>query len=122
MKVVREGEIKEWEVKCPKCKSLLRYGHEDIRTNFFQLMFTQPCFIRNARKELAFNVAALGYVTMYMVFRNNIEGNHLVLEGDTWHFTDSDNHPHCIDCGTNEDLFLAIASLRDDTDKGICYR
>lgn len=81
-------------------------------------MFTQPCFIRNARKELAFNVAALGYVTMYMVFRNNIEGNHLVLEGDTWHFTDSDNHPHCIDCGTNEDLFLAIASLRDDTDKG----
>lgn len=81
-------------------------------------MFTQPCFIRNARKELAFNVAALGYVTMYMVFRNNIEGNHLVLEGDTWHFTDSDNHPHCIDCGTNEDLFLAIAALRDDTDRG----
>lgn len=80
-------------------------------------MFTQPCFIRNARKELAFNVAALGYATMYMVFRNNIEGNHLVLEGDTWHFTDSDNHPHCIDCGTNEDLFLAIAALRDDTDR-----
>ena len=35
MKVVREGEIKEWEVECPKCKSLLRYGHEDIRTNVF---------------------------------------------------------------------------------------
>lgn len=35
MRVVREGEIKEWEVECPKCKSLLRYGHEDIRTNFF---------------------------------------------------------------------------------------
>lgn len=64
-------------------------------------MFTQPCFIRNARKELAINVAALGYTAMYMVFRNNIEGNHLVLEGDTWHFTDSDNHPHCIDCGAN---------------------
>lgn len=27
-------------------------------------------------------------------------------------------HPNDIDCGTNEDLFLAIASLRDDTDKG----
>lgn len=35
MRVVREGEIKEWEVECPKCKSLLRYGHEDIRTNVF---------------------------------------------------------------------------------------
>ena len=80
-------------------------------------MFIQPCFIRNARKELAFNVAVLGYTAMYMVFRNNIEGNHLVLEGGTWHFTDSDNHPHCIDCGTNEELFLAIAALRDDTDR-----
>lgn len=80
-------------------------------------MFTQPCFIRKARKELAFNVAALGYTAMYMVFRNNIEGNHLVLEGGTWHFTDSDNHPHCIDCGTNENLFLAIAALRNDTDR-----
>lgn len=79
-------------------------------------MFTQSCFIRNARKELAFDVAALGYVPMFMVFRNNIEGNHLVLEGDTWHFTDSDNHPNCIDCGTNENLFLAIAALRDDSD------
>ena len=33
MRVVRVGEIKEWEVECPKCKSLLRYGHEDIRIN-----------------------------------------------------------------------------------------
>lgn len=35
MRVIREGEIKEWEVECPKCNSLLRYGHEDIRTNVF---------------------------------------------------------------------------------------
>ena len=27
-------------------------------------------------------------------------------------------HPNDIDCGTNEDLFLAIAALRDDTDRG----
>lgn len=33
MRAVRVGEIKEWEVECPKCKSLLRYGHEDIRIN-----------------------------------------------------------------------------------------
>ena len=35
MRVVREGEIKEWEVECPKCKSLLRYSYKDIRSDFF---------------------------------------------------------------------------------------
>lgn len=80
-------------------------------------MFTQSCFIRNANKDLIYNIMALGYKAMYMTWRNNIEGNNLVLEYNTWHFTDSDNHPNSIDCGTNEDLFLAIAALRDDTDK-----
>lgn len=79
-------------------------------------MFTQQCFIRSARKELSFNVAALGYTPMFQLFRNNIEGNNLVLEVGTWHFTDSDNHPDSIDCGTNEDLFLALAALRGDKD------
>lgn len=80
-------------------------------------MFTQSCFIRNANKDLIYNIMALGYKAMYMTWRNNIEGNNLVLEYNTWHFTDSDNHPNSIDCGTNEDLFLAMAALRDDTDK-----
>lgn len=80
-------------------------------------MFTQSCFIRNANKDLIYNIMALGYKPMYMTWRNNIEGNNLVLEYNTWHFTDSDNHPNSIDCGTNEELFLAIAALRDDTDK-----
>lgn len=79
-------------------------------------MFTQPCFIRSARKELSFNVAVLGYTPMFQLFRNNIEGNNLVLEVGTWHFTDSDNHPDSIDCGTNEELFLALAALRNDVD------
>lgn len=64
---------------------------------------------------------ALGYKPMYMTWRNNIEGNNLVLEYNTWHFTDSDNHPNSIDCGTNEELFLALASLRDDTDVDQCF-
>lgn len=79
-------------------------------------MFTQSCFIRNANKDLIYNIMALGYKPMYMTWRNNIEGNNLVLEYNTWHFTDSDNHPNSIDCGTNEELFLAIAALRDDND------
>lgn len=42
MRVVREGEIKEWEVECPKCKSLLRYSYKDIRSDFF----TDAKFVR----------------------------------------------------------------------------
>jgi hypothetical protein len=79
-------------------------------------MFTQPCLLRNARKELAINVMKLGYEPEYMLWRNNIEGSNLVLEYQHWHYTDSDNKPHCIDCGENEELFLAIAALRDDSD------
>ena len=84
-------------------------------------MFTQSCFIRNADKFLIYNIMTLGYKPMYMTWRNNIEGNNLVLEYNTWHFTDSDNHPNSIDCGTNEELFLALASLRDDTDVDQCF-
>lgn len=85
-------------------------------------MFTQSCLVRNVRKDLIYAVAQLGYTPMYMTFRLNLEGCNLVLEGDTWHFTDSDNHPYCIDCGTNESLFLALAALRDDNDKAQWFK
>lgn len=81
-------------------------------------MFTQSCFIRNANKNLIHFISTLGYTPMYKTYRLNKEGSNLVLEGVTWHFTDSDNHPGCIDCGTNEELFLALAALQDDTDEG----
>ena len=58
-----------------------------------------------------------GYSPMYMNFENNIGGNNIVCEWQTWHCTDSDNKPYCVDCGENINLFLAIASLRDDTAK-----
>lgn len=80
-------------------------------------MYLRQCFLRNARKELCLFLSGLDYTPMYMIFRNNIEGNNLVLECGTWHFTDSDNHPNSVDCGENEDLFCAIAALRDDSDK-----
>ena len=35
----------------------------------------------------------------------------------TYISVDIENHPYYIDCGTNEELFLALAALRDDTDK-----
>lgn len=84
------------------------------------MAFIQECFVRNPENKfrLIVELERLGYRSMYLEWRNNIEGANLVCEGQTWHCTDSDNKPWCIDCGTNEDMFLALAALRDDTDKG----
>lgn len=83
------------------------------------MAFIQECFVRNPENKfrLIVELELLGYRSMYMVWRNNIEGANLVCEGQTWHCTDSDNKPWCIDCGTNEEMFLALAALRDDTDR-----
>lgn len=51
---------------------------------------------------------------------NAIGANIKVHNGMVAAFTCSDSLNNCddlIDCGTNEDLFLALAALRDDTDK-----
>ena len=83
-------------------------------------MFIQECILKNvgeAKMHVIFELTKRGYSPMYMKFENNVGGNNVVCEGQTWHCTDSDNKPYCIDCGENIDLFLAIASLRDDTDK-----
>lgn len=82
-------------------------------------MFIKDCFIRNPKNkiDLIIEVDKLGYTPMYMNPRNNLGGSNLVCEFQTWHCTDSDNKPDAIDCKNNEVLFLAIAALRDDTDK-----
>lgn len=83
-------------------------------------MFTHECLLRNvgeAKMHVMLELTKRGYSPMYMKFENNIGGNNVVCEMQTWHCTDSDNKPYCIDCGENIDLFLAIAALRDDTDK-----
>lgn len=81
-------------------------------------MFTQKCLLRNvgeAKMHVMLELTNLGYLPMYVKFENNVGGNNVVCEGQTWHCTDSDNKPYCIDCGENIYLFLAIAALRDDT-------
>lgn len=83
-------------------------------------MFTQECLLRNvgeAKMHVMLELTKRGYSPMYLNFENNVGGNNMVCEMQTWHCTDSDNKPDAIDCGENIDLFLAIASLRDDTDK-----
>ena len=83
-------------------------------------MFTHECILRNVGETKMYVIlepTKRGYSPMYMNFENNIGGNNIVCEGQTWHCTDSDNKPYCVDCGENINLFLAIASLRDDTAK-----
>ena len=79
--------------------------------------FTTPCFIRKNTKELKDKLESIGY-------------KNCITEEGPYIFTLSGifdcMHSECglsdmaynglIDCGKNEELFLAIAALRDDSD------
>ena len=80
--------------------------------------FTTPCFIHKNTPELRKKLEELGYKNRNLYFYDCIgvvyDGFDCISQwmfGSIWDFAD------CIDCGVNEDLFLAIAALRDDTDK-----
>ena len=77
-------------------------------------MFTQQCFIRKNTKELVDKLYEIGYrnygnpfqFTDFDILYTTIDGYYVpyrVQVDSSW-----------IDCGTNEELFLAIAALRDD--------
>lgn len=79
--------------------------------------FTTAAFIRRNTPELSKRLEALGYKNY---------GNPFQITDDSKLITTIDGEyvPYnvplddsFIDCGTNEALFLAIAALRDDTDK-----
>jgi hypothetical protein len=79
--------------------------------------FTTPCFIRKNTPELRKKLEELGYKNRNLYFYDCIgvvyDGFDCISQwmfGSIWDFAD------CIDCGTNEEFFLAIAALRDDTD------
>ena len=93
-------------------------------------MFTQQCFIRKNSEQLIYRLYKLGYEYYRPIdrfknictnFGNNIDfdGN----ESDRYVIDAFDDgyisyfNKIMIDCGTNEELFLAIAALRDDSDK-----
>lgn len=79
-------------------------------------MFTQPCFIEKDTLELRRSIELLGYKYVQSpTYRGTLFANNGFY---------SDSLPYnamlideSIDCGENESLFLAIAALRDDTDK-----
>jgi hypothetical protein len=93
-------------------------------------MFTQPCFIRKNTPELRKKLEELGYIPLTMNLllektptlvamefpRGNPIFNAVIYIHE--YVKMFQNEIKFIDCGTNENLFLAIASLRDDTDYG----
>lgn len=98
-------------------------------------MFTQPCFIRKNTPELRKKLESIGLKLMNpddtTLDAHNYDGkgNHKkICEGNaiityrSSHYgviycIDDVTKKDRIDCGKNEELFLAIAALRDDTDK-----
>lgn len=84
-------------------------------------MFTQRCFIRKNTKELRDKILQLGNRTTR--FDKNydmiIANPKIIICGNT-KFKDDEYIINLgyIDCGINENLFLALSALQDDTDNG----
>lgn len=85
--------------------------------------FTTPCFIRKNTPELRKKLEELGYKLNNGKWMGKYLAAFQIKETKEWRYVaspewDLQNNPDIdasIDCGTNEELFLAIASLRDDT-------
>lgn len=75
-------------------------------------MFTTPCFIRKNTPELRKKLEELGYISH--IYNNNDTNNIYVDKLGTYISVDIENQPYFIDCNENEELFLALAALRDD--------
>lgn len=80
-------------------------------------MFTQSCFIRKDTQELRDKLKEIGLQphpciasksgTYLFINRGFYSGNEIGYQEEI---------ERAIDCGENEELFLAIAALRDDND------
>ena len=88
------------------------------------MAFIQPCFIKKNNSQLRLALHNLGYENA----RNDTVGNCIATTTTTQHYNTisqyyvDSNDPRItwkenrIDCETNEELFLALAALRDDSD------
>lgn len=83
--------------------------------------FTTPCFIHKNTANIRNRLKELGYYcNPYLGWHNLftcVFGINSVYSLDDYGKNGLKGIDGLIDCGTNEDLFLALAALRDDTDK-----
>lgn len=76
--------------------------------------FTTPCFIRKNTTELRSKLRELGYTVLPNIFYFPC----LTTMSDGLVVPSSElNRDGAYDCGENENLFLALAGMRDDTDE-----
>ena len=95
------------------------------------MSFTTPCFIRKNTLELRKKLEELGYEPSYPIFGYPEVFKHIATYnffGSKYYGVSDDEISHhgeikdaiknrkMIDCGTNEELFLALVAMRDDTD------
>lgn len=89
-------------------------------------MFEQSCFIRKNSHYLQEKLKEMGYKTHSASVNNgciatsSTHGSFVVINESRFDSTNPHvtwNNGNRIDCGTNEELFIAIASLRNDSDK-----
>lgn len=79
--------------------------------------FTQPCFIRKNTPELRKKLEEFGYIMGESLNTNKSKGLICTKYGKVFNIIcNADISKYDIDCGTNEELFLALAALRDDSD------
>lgn len=87
------------------------------------MSFTQPCFIRKNTPELRKKLEELGYnrYPLWMADWSDDDSRYIYLVTDVLYYTypqepTNSKNGEYINCGTNEELFLALAALRDDSD------
>lgn len=85
-------------------------------------MFTTPCFIRKNTPELRRFLEWLGYEYIGKSGKSasHIDYSFIVAESGRFYETlwiAEEHKPKLIDCGLNEELFKAISTLNDGTDK-----
>jgi hypothetical protein len=82
-------------------------------------MFTTPCFIRKNTPELRARLEELGYNNDKHL--QNTYGDSIITRCDGTYHPHSPSKSRSLDksitdCSKNEDLFLALAAIRDDSD------
>lgn len=90
--------------------------------------FTTSCFIRKNTPELRKKLEKLGYNhptdviedERFCIATSQVNCNYHIIVKEVFDDTNPHRTWNCagrIDCGTNEELFIALAALRDNTDK-----
>lgn len=86
--------------------------------------FTTPCFIRINTRKLRKKLEELGYKLnngkawgrFLVTFRIKETNEWKYVASPEWDLQNNPDIDVSIDCGTNEELFLALCALREDTD------